>query len=163
MGEQLAIVIADGTNDPANEFNLSVHDQDELTPLETFENLSMVPDAPNFVETVTSSSKYIRVAVNAANTNVQAGTSRGAAAPQSLQVHWPDAVPYQHQWRWLPGGRPAGGGRERPGPGSGFELGCEYRRCHHLCRPSIDEAAGLNGSSCLQPISPARSTAACCS
>jgi phage tail sheath protein FI len=84
-GNRLAIVIADGTNDPANEFNLSVHDQDELTPLETFENLSMVSGAPNFVETGTSSSKNIRVAVNAANTNVQAGTSRGPAAPQSLQ------------------------------------------------------------------------------
>ena len=54
----------------ANEFNLSVYDQDELTPLETFENLSMVPSAPNFVETVTSASKFIRVAVNEANTNV---------------------------------------------------------------------------------------------
>src|SRR5262249_23956019 len=38
-----------------------------------------------FVETVTASSKFIQVTVNAANTNVQAGTSRGAAAPQSLQ------------------------------------------------------------------------------
>jgi phage tail sheath protein FI len=84
-GNRLAIVITDGTNDPANEFNLSVHDQDALTPLETFEDMSMVPETANFVGTVTSSSKHIRVAVNAANTNVQAGTSRGAAAPQPLQ------------------------------------------------------------------------------
>jgi Bacteriophage tail sheath protein len=83
-GNRLAIVIADGSNDPANEFNVAVHDQDELTPRETFENLSMLPSAPNFVETVTSSSKFIRVAVNADNNSLQAGTSRGAAAPQSL-------------------------------------------------------------------------------
>jgi hypothetical protein len=45
----------------------------------------MVPGTPNFVETVTSSSKYIQVEVNANNTNVQAGTSRSVGAlPQSL-------------------------------------------------------------------------------
>ena len=80
-GNKLAVVIADGTNEPGNEFNLSVYWQDELTPLEKFENLSMVPSAPNFVEIIVASSKYIQVAVNQANTNVQAGTSRGAAAP----------------------------------------------------------------------------------
>ncbi|MCK6469179.1 MAG: phage tail sheath subtilisin-like domain-containing protein [Candidatus Brocadia sinica] len=80
-GNKLAVVIANGTNDPGNEFNLSVYWQDELTPLEKLENLSMVPGAPNFVETIVASSKYIRVTVNQANTNVQAGTSRGAAAP----------------------------------------------------------------------------------
>ena len=47
----------------------------------------MVPGAPNFVETVTSSSKYIRVAVNAANTNVQAGTSRGACSTTAVARH----------------------------------------------------------------------------
>lgn len=60
-GNRLALVIEDGTTDAANEFNLAVYDQDELTPLETFANLSMVPTAPNFVETVTASSPYIRV------------------------------------------------------------------------------------------------------
>ncbi len=83
-GNQLAVVIANDTTDPGNEFNLFVYYQDELTPLEKFENLSMVPGTPNFVATVTSSSKYIRVTVNQANTNVQRGASRGAAAPQSL-------------------------------------------------------------------------------
>ena len=85
-GNTLAVVITDGTNDTGNEFNLSVHYQDELTPLETFENLSMVWGARNFVETVTSASKYIRVTVNRQNTNITSGTSRGAAAPQSLQA-----------------------------------------------------------------------------
>src|SRR5262245_55940977 len=83
-GNQLAVVIANGTNDPVNEFNLAVFQQDELTPLERFDNLSMVPGAPNFVETATASSRYIRVTINAANSNAQAGTSRGAAAPLAL-------------------------------------------------------------------------------
>ena len=83
-GNQLAIVIANGTNDSVNEFNLAVFQQDELTPLERFDNLSMVPGASNFVETVTASSRYIRVTINAANTNAQPGTSRGAAAPLAL-------------------------------------------------------------------------------
>jgi hypothetical protein len=55
-GNWLAVVITDGINDSGNEFNLSVFNQDELTPLETFANLSMVPGTPNFVQTVTSSS-----------------------------------------------------------------------------------------------------------
>ena len=84
-GNRLAVVVTDGTNNPGNEFNLSVYDQDGLTLLETFENLSMIPSAANFVEAVTSPSKYIQLSVNAANTNVQAGTSRGAAAPVSLE------------------------------------------------------------------------------
>ncbi len=83
-GNQLAVVIANGTNDSVNEFNLAVFRQDELTPLERFDNLSMVPGAQNFVETATASSRYIRVTINAANTNAQAGTSRGAAAPLAL-------------------------------------------------------------------------------
>lgn len=83
-GNRLAIVITDGSNDPGNEFNLLVHDQDGLTPLETFQNLSMAPGASNFVETVTASSKYIKVEVNKINSNTQAGTSRGAVAPKPL-------------------------------------------------------------------------------
>ncbi len=83
-GNQLAVVIANGTNDPVNEFNLAVFQQDELTPLERFDNLSMVPGTPNFVETATGSSRHVRVTINAANTNAQAGTSRGTAAPLEL-------------------------------------------------------------------------------
>lgn len=85
-GNRLAVVITNGANDPGNEFNLSVFYQDALTPLETFTNLSMAPTAANFVESVTASSKYIRVTVNAGNSNAQAGSSRGAAAPQPLNV-----------------------------------------------------------------------------
>jgi len=83
-GNRLAVVIADGTNDPGNEFNLSVYWEGETTPLETFVNLGMVPGTSNFVNTATSASKYIRVAVNPGNTNVSAGTSRGYHAPVPL-------------------------------------------------------------------------------
>ncbi|NTU84765.1 MAG: hypothetical protein HGA45_36275, partial [Chloroflexales bacterium] len=83
-GNSLAIVIANGTNDPANEFNLLVFNQNALEPLERFENLSMVPGASNFVQTAVTASRHIRVTVNAANPNVQAGVSRGASAPLSL-------------------------------------------------------------------------------
>jgi phage tail sheath protein FI len=83
-GNQLAVVITDGTSDPVNEFNLAVLRQDELVPLERFDNLSMVPGAPNFVPTATASSRYIQVTTNAANTDAQAGTSRGAGAPSPL-------------------------------------------------------------------------------
>jgi uncharacterized protein len=80
-GNGLAIAIADGTNDPGNEFKLSVHREGELAPLETFDNLSMTPNAPNFVETVAKTSKYIRVAANLGNTNAQPGTSLGSKPP----------------------------------------------------------------------------------
>lgn len=67
-----------------NGFDLSVQQEDDdgnLTPLETFKNLSMVPGTSAYVETATAGSKYIRVHVNAGNTNAQAGSSRGAGAP----------------------------------------------------------------------------------
>src|SRR5262249_21940311 len=83
-GNLLGVVIVNGTNDPVNEFNLAVFQQDELSPLERFDDLSMVPATQNFVETATASSRYIRVPINAATTNAQAGTSRGAAAPLAL-------------------------------------------------------------------------------
>lgn len=82
-GNQVAVVITDGANDPVNEFNLLVFQQDELTPLERFDNLSMVPGAPNFVSTATASSRYIQVVSHALNADAQAGTSRGAGAVQT--------------------------------------------------------------------------------
>lgn len=93
-GNQLAVKITNGSNDPANEFNLRVYRQDAATPsdltkailLESWENLSMIPGSANFVEALISASKQIRIAVNGSNTNVQAGTSLGAAAPLPLTV-----------------------------------------------------------------------------
>ena len=84
-GNGLTLAIADGTNDPGNEFKMSVHRQEELTPLEVFDNLSMAPNFANFVETVNKTSKYIRVTANSANNNAQPGSSMGALPPQSLE------------------------------------------------------------------------------
>jgi phage tail sheath protein FI len=93
-GNQLAVKITDGSNDPANEFNLLVYRQDAITPsdltkatlLERFENLSMVPGSANFVTTRTSASKQIEITVHANNANVQAGSSLGAGAPLALTI-----------------------------------------------------------------------------
>ncbi|MBL4901405.1 MAG: phage tail sheath family protein [Desulfocapsa sp.] len=91
-GNRLAVLITNGTNDTGdktdnllgNEFDLTVFMEGETSPLERFQNLTMVPGAANFVETVISASKYIRVAVNQATTNFQAGTSRGSGVPTPL-------------------------------------------------------------------------------
>lgn len=71
-GNGLSIEITDGTRDPTNEFNLSVYRGDKI---ETFENLSVVSSASNFVDTVTSTSKYIRTKFIGTNAK-QAGTSK---------------------------------------------------------------------------------------
>lgn len=84
-GNSLALLVTDGTNDPDNEFNLSVFWEGSTTPLESFKDLSMNPDSPNFVETAASSSKYISIKVNQSNTNYQKGSSCGSAAPLSLE------------------------------------------------------------------------------
>jgi len=83
-GNNLAVVISDGTLDPTNEFDLTVYNKGQTTPLERFVNLSMVPGTANFVENATAGSKFIRVTVDPSNSNVQAGTSRGGGAPKSL-------------------------------------------------------------------------------
>lgn len=80
-GNSVEVVVSDGTRDLGNEFNLTVFYEGETTPRESYDNLSMVPGVPNFVETATSTSKFIRVTVNQGNTNATAGTSRGAGAP----------------------------------------------------------------------------------
>ncbi|MBU4261469.1 MAG: phage tail sheath subtilisin-like domain-containing protein [Proteobacteria bacterium] len=80
------MVLVDSTaaDDPANDFNLTVY-QDNPTPdedpvqLEAYENLSMNPASPEYVETViNTSSKFITVTVNTANSNQIAGYSQSA-------------------------------------------------------------------------------------
>jgi phage tail sheath protein FI len=90
-GNRLELNVTDGTKDPGNEFNLFVHLEGNPVPIESFGNLSLVPEAPNFVETVTSTSNNIRVTVDPSilggtNTNLAAGTSTGAGAPVSPPV-----------------------------------------------------------------------------
>ncbi len=80
----MVIVDSASADDPANDFNLTVY-QDNPTPdedpvqVEAYENLSMNPASPEFVETVlNTSSKYITVTVNTANSNQIAGYSQSA-------------------------------------------------------------------------------------
>lgn len=77
----MVIVNSSDAEDPDNQFNLTVY-QDNPKPdeepiqLEVFENLSMNPASPDYVETViNSSSKYIRISVNTANSNDVPGYS----------------------------------------------------------------------------------------
>ena len=80
-GNDLEIVVSAGTRDSGNEFNIEVYEGSSTSPVEVFENLSMISGISNYVETVTSTSQYIQVAVDQTNTNAAAGTSTGAAAP----------------------------------------------------------------------------------
>lgn len=85
-GNRLDLVITDGTRNPGNEFNLYIHVAGDPVPVESYPNLSLVPTAPNFVESITSTSSNIRVVVdpsilNGTNTNLAAGSSTGAGAP----------------------------------------------------------------------------------
>ncbi len=80
-GNELEIVVAEGTRNPSNEFNIEVYQGSSTTPLEVFENLTMIEGMSNYVATSTSNSSYIRVSVDITNTNANAGTSTGGAAP----------------------------------------------------------------------------------
>jgi uncharacterized protein len=88
-GNYLFVQIEDGSLDPGNEFRLSVRRQDdrEIIPqgfrnipaLEVFDNLSMDPEASNFIVTVLDQqSSLISARVPAANTSAQRGRHRGA-------------------------------------------------------------------------------------
>lgn len=96
-GNEIEIMITDGTVNPDSEFNLYVYDGpgSEASLLESFENLSLVETASNYAETATSTSKYIRVEVNTANptlaTNEARGSSIGGAAP-SVPLAAPETV-----------------------------------------------------------------------
>ena len=85
-GNALALIVESGTNNEDNEFNLGVYIEEDgaFTLVEGYEDLSMVPDTPNYVETRTAASAYIVVTVNDANSNVAAGTSRGRDVPSPL-------------------------------------------------------------------------------
>lgn len=91
-GNYLVLQIQDGSVDPGNEFKMSIRRQVEvdiipadflsITPLEVHDNLSMDPDAPNYVVTVLSqNSDLIDAEVLAGNTSLQRGIHRGGLGP----------------------------------------------------------------------------------
>lgn len=85
-GNTLVISTADATQDAGNEFKLTVRREKTTQPLttetlEVFDNLSLNPDAPNFVEKVVNArSQFVRVAAEATDSNA-AGFSRSATTP----------------------------------------------------------------------------------
>jgi phage tail sheath protein FI len=91
-GNFLFLQIEDGTDDPGNEFKISVRRQvdaavvpenfKDLTPLEVFDNLSIDPNDPNFVVSILQqNSTLIDTQVLAANVAVQRGNHRGGFSP----------------------------------------------------------------------------------
>ncbi len=79
-GNELDIDIANGAQNAANEFKITVKLGGAV--IEIHDNLSMNPDATNFVENlVTASSKVIKAVVDPANDTVNKGFSTSGAAP----------------------------------------------------------------------------------
>jgi uncharacterized protein len=76
----LSVTVGNGTLDPSNEFKLTFSEGG--TPLETFDNLSMNPDATNLVDRVVGArSALIAATANVAGDTTTAGTSVSAASP----------------------------------------------------------------------------------
>jgi phage tail sheath protein FI len=91
-GNSLIVTIEDGTLDPSNELKLTIRRQakPEVVPerlaeqpaLEVHDNLSMDPDAPNFlVSALATQSHLIDATVPATNDALQPGTYRGGLDP----------------------------------------------------------------------------------
>jgi hypothetical protein len=91
-GNYLYVQIEDGTANPGSEFKLSVRQQEtvdvvpadflNIPALEVYDNLSMNPDAPNFVtKVVNPASNLVTVTVLASNTALQAGHHLGGFTP----------------------------------------------------------------------------------
>jgi len=87
-GNFLVAQIRNGSADPDNEFRISIRRQPDATvvpkdflgtePVEDFDDLSMDPDAPNFVADVLERrSALVRARVSGENTAEQAGVHRG--------------------------------------------------------------------------------------
>ena len=79
-GNELEVVIADGTADPGDEFKLSI--QQGGAVVEVHDNLSANPDALNFADNVVNArSRLVRLAVVPTNDSNVAGTSTSGTAP----------------------------------------------------------------------------------
>lgn len=87
-GNTLMIDIADGSQDPGDDFKLVVNQEvpgvPHPIPLESYDNLSLRTDSPNFVErAINGKSKYIRVSVTSSGSTTARGTSRSGAGAQT--------------------------------------------------------------------------------
>lgn len=90
-GNKLDVVITDGTADPDNEFMIQVFkDRSNMVPplspllLETHDDLSINPDADNFVEkAIAANSQYVKVEVNRdhIDDSTELGYSQGGKLP----------------------------------------------------------------------------------
>jgi hypothetical protein len=79
-GNSLDVVIADGSQDPGDEFKLTLKQGGNV--LELHDNLSMNPDNLNFADNaVNAKSQFIRVTVDPANDSNASGTSVSGASP----------------------------------------------------------------------------------
>jgi len=79
-GNDLDVEIANGSRDSANEFRIVVRVGG--LALETFDDLSIDPEAPNFVDNVVGAkSQMIRATVDLANNSTVPGTSVSGATP----------------------------------------------------------------------------------
>lgn len=91
-GNSIFLQIEDGSLDPSNEVKITVRWQDQpdmippnfkdLPSLEVHDNLSLDPDAPNFIETLIGrNSGYIAAQVLSANVAMQRGSARSGFSP----------------------------------------------------------------------------------
>jgi phage tail sheath protein FI len=84
-GNTLVLDVANGSQDAGDEFRLTVKQEVSSNPLvvttlETFDNLSLLPDAVNYAEKVVNAgSQYVRVTVDAGVVSTTAGTSVSGA------------------------------------------------------------------------------------
>lgn len=84
-GNTLVLDVANGSQDAGDEFRLTVKQEVSTNPLvvttlETFDNLSLQPDAVNYVEKVVNAgSKHVRVTVDTGVVSTAAGTSVSGA------------------------------------------------------------------------------------
>ncbi|HEV2708108.1 MAG TPA: phage tail sheath subtilisin-like domain-containing protein [Pyrinomonadaceae bacterium] len=87
-GNTLVVDVANGAQDPNDEFKLTVKREISTQPLvtellETYDNLSMNPEAVNFVEKVVNAkSKFVRVTAEP-NDSTTKGFSRSGTGPQT--------------------------------------------------------------------------------
>lgn len=74
----LRLRITNGNNFPESEFNLYLHRAGVETPIESYENLSLSRNAPNFAERAIKSSRYIRLRLEAPDASAEDPESRPA-------------------------------------------------------------------------------------